>query len=79
MLIRRPAGVPLKATGALGEFPLLEAVCKPILNTLQDYRPQSLGEIETGIADQGLRPMQVVEVVLTLDQQVPLLRALQVI
>jgi SAM-dependent methyltransferase len=64
VLIRPRADVSRKVAGALGERPLLDAVCEPILQAIADHRPRTLGEIEAAVRDKGLALSQVVDTVL---------------
>jgi len=46
-LTARPEDIPLKASGALGELPLDERVCRPLIEALAEanYAPRSLGDL----------------------------------
>jgi SAM-dependent methyltransferase len=65
VLMRPRADVSRKVAGALGERPLLDAVCEPILDALADLRPRTLGEIEQAVAGRGIAFAQVVDTVLS--------------
>ena len=64
VLIRPRADVSRKVAGALGERPLLDPVCEPILDALADHRPRSLGEIEEAVRGKGLALSHVADTVL---------------
>lgn len=53
VLIRPAVDVVLLVKGRLGELPLQEAVCRPVLDLLADHQPRSLGEIEDGLKARG--------------------------
>ena len=66
MLIKPRAEAPRKILANLGEFPLLESVCEPILEALEDHQPKSLREIGQAVRERRIDITQVVDVVLTL-------------
>jgi hypothetical protein len=66
VLLRPRPHEPIRAVGALGAFVPPQSVCGPILDTLADHRPRTLGQIEQAVKDKGVGLAKVVEVVLTL-------------
>jgi SAM-dependent methyltransferase len=55
-----------KVTGALGEADISGNRAKPVIDLLADYRPRSIGEIETALAGEGLTIAQIYEMVMIL-------------
>ena len=58
--------VPLKATGALGEVSMSEAIYSPILDQLADHKPHSLGKLEAALTSIGITLSQILEACLLL-------------
>ncbi|MDG1107343.1 MAG: class I SAM-dependent methyltransferase [Burkholderiaceae bacterium] len=58
--------VSLTVKGALGEATLQEAVYKPILDLLADYKPKTLGQIEQALKGREINFSHIVEAVLLL-------------
>lgn len=52
-LIRPAAAVRLSARGAVGEVPLQEAVCRPLLEALADHRPHAVAELDSTLRARG--------------------------
>ena len=60
------AAVSLKVTGALGEAAMQEEVYGPILDTLADHKPKTLGQIEQAVKDKGVQFVQLIQAVMVL-------------
>ncbi|WP_417539506.1 class I SAM-dependent methyltransferase [Marinobacter sp.] len=58
--------VPLKVSGALGEANLSEQIYAPVLDSLADYKPRSLGQVEQSIQGQGINFAQLLQAILVL-------------
>ncbi len=58
--------VSLKVNGALGEATMTESIYAPILDQLADHKPKTLGQLETALAEHGIRMPQLLEVALLL-------------
>lgn len=58
--------VSLKVTGALGEATMTESIYAPILDQLADHKAKTLAQLETVLADQGIRMPQLLEAALLL-------------
>jgi hypothetical protein len=65
MLVRPRADVPRKIIGNLGEFPLLDSFCEPILQALEDHQPKSLREVGQAVRERRIDISQVVDAVMT--------------
>lgn len=66
MAVKLPKDVPLRATGALGEANLTEAIYLPILEYLADQKPKSLGQIEAALAPKGIQFRHVLQALMVL-------------
>jgi SAM-dependent methyltransferase len=66
MLMFPRADVSLKATGALGEAVMQEAIYGPVLDALADHKPKTLGQIEQAVKDKGVQFAQLREAVMVL-------------
>ena len=66
MLVTPPNEFIPKLTGALGEADISGNRVTPVMHLLADYRPRSLGEIETALAGAGATIAQVYEMVMIL-------------
>jgi hypothetical protein len=58
--------VSLKVTGFLGQADMSESIYKPILDHLADHKPQTLGQIEQAVAQQGVTFTQVIQAAMVL-------------
>ena len=58
--------VSLKVTGALGEATMTESIYAPILDQLADHKPKTLAQLETALAEHGIRMPQLLEAALLL-------------
>ena len=58
--------VSLKVTGALGEATMTESIYAPILDQLADHKPKTLAQLETALADHGIRMPQLLQAALLL-------------
>ena len=58
--------VPLLAKGSRGEIPMTEAVYRPLLDLLEDYRPHSLAEIEQTLRPHGITFAKVLQSIMIL-------------
>lgn len=54
LLVVPRSEVSLKVTGAAGEAEMSEAIYKPILDLLADYKPRTLGQIEEALREKGV-------------------------
>ena len=66
MLITNRQDISLKATGALGEADMSEAIYSPIIDLLADYKPRTLGWIEQSVRDKGVTFAQLTQAVMIL-------------
>lgn len=66
ILVAPRAEVSLKANGALGEANMSEAVYGPILDTLADHKPRTIGQIEQAVKEKGVVFVQVLQAVMVL-------------
>jgi SAM-dependent methyltransferase len=66
MLTLDRAEVTLKATGALGEATLQDAVYGPILDTLADHQPKTLHRVEEQVRDKRITFPQVLQAMMVL-------------
>ena len=66
MLVQPRSAVSLKATGALGEATMQEAVYGPILDALADHQPRTVGQLESVVKDQGISFAQLRQAVMVL-------------
>lgn len=66
VLVLPRANVSLKVTGLLGEGAMQEAVYGPILDTLSDRQPITLGQIEQAVQGKGISFAQVLQAVMVL-------------
>lgn len=66
MLTTARADVSLKASGALGESTMQEAVYNPILDVLADHKPRSMGELEQVLKGHNINISQLIQAVLIL-------------
>jgi hypothetical protein len=65
-LVQSRADVSLKATGLLGEATMQEAVYVPILDTLADYQPKTLGEIAQAVTAKSISFSSVIQAAMIL-------------
>lgn len=65
-LVQPRADVSLKLTGSRGEVQMQEAVYNPILDTLADHQPKTVGQIEQAVRAKGIRFSQLLEAVMVL-------------
>ncbi|MCG5498999.1 class I SAM-dependent methyltransferase [Ectothiorhodospira variabilis] len=75
VLVKPQTDVSLKVNGSLGEATLQENVYRPFLAQLADHRPQTLGQLEKALKDQGLNLAQVLQAALVLSATGALLPA----
>jgi hypothetical protein len=54
------------AGGLLGKYVPLKQISDPILDTLADHRPKTLGQIEQAVIDRGIGLAQVIEIAMML-------------
>jgi SAM-dependent methyltransferase len=54
VLVRPRADIPLKVTGSLGEAQMQDTVYNPILDTLANHQPKTLGQIEQAVIEKGI-------------------------
>jgi SAM-dependent methyltransferase len=66
VLVQPRADVSLKVTGSLGEAQMQDAVYGPILDTLANYQPKSLGQIEQVVKEKGISFVQVIQAAMIL-------------
>jgi SAM-dependent methyltransferase len=66
ILIAHRPDISLKVSGALGEATMNEDVYNPILDTLSDYKPRTLGQLEHLLQDKGITFGQIKEAALLL-------------
>lgn len=66
VLVAPRAEVSLKVTGALGEASMSEAVYGPVLDTLADHKPRTLGQLEQAVVGQGVHFAQLLQAVVIL-------------
>lgn len=66
LLVTPRKAVTLKVAGPMGTITLRDDVCNPILDTLADHAPKTLGELETELAPRGVSLRQIEETVLLL-------------
>ncbi|MGL5447003.1 MAG: class I SAM-dependent methyltransferase [Rhabdaerophilum sp.] len=66
MLVAKRQGISLKVTGALGEANLSEAVYGPLLDSLADYRPKTIGQVEQALRDKNIGLAQIIQSVMIL-------------
>jgi hypothetical protein len=59
VLTSHRADVSLTLNGAVGEISLSEAIYAPVLDSLANHQPQSLGQIEQAMQDQGISLAQI--------------------
>jgi hypothetical protein len=60
------ADVPMKVTGSVGEANLQEAIYGPVLDTLSEHRPRTIGHIEQAVRGRNVTFAQVLQVVMVL-------------
>jgi hypothetical protein len=65
-LVQPRADVSLKVTGSLGEAQMQDAVYGPILDTLANHQPKSLGQIEQAVKEKGISFVQVIQAAMIL-------------
>lgn len=58
--------VPLTITGPAGQATLTESLYTPILDVLADFKPRTLGQIESALSATGLQIVQIVQCVIVL-------------
>ncbi len=58
--------ISLKVTGSLGEAEMSASVYTPILDSMADYKPKTLGQIEQDVKDKGIVFVQIMEAVMVL-------------
>lgn len=58
-----PADIELKVQGVLGQANLTEAIYRPILDTLADFKPKTLAQIEQAVQPHNIGPAQVFQVI----------------
>jgi len=66
VLVQPRADVSLKVTGSLGEAQVQEVVYDPILDTLANHQPKTLGQIEQAVQAKGTRFSQLLQAVMVL-------------
>ena len=66
MLVVPRVDVPLKVTGAVGEATLTDAIYNPLLDSLADHKPKTVGQLEAAVRDQGITFVQVLQAVIVL-------------
>ncbi len=67
MLVTQRADVPYKATGALGQANLKEAIYGPVLDALADHKPKTLGQLLLDVKDKGINFIQLLQAVTVLN------------
>jgi SAM-dependent methyltransferase len=60
------ASIVLKVRGAAIEAGLSEAIYTPLLDLLADYKPHTLGQLETALAERKINLLQILEAVIVL-------------
>jgi len=60
------ADVSLKVTGSLGEAQVQESIYHPILDTLANHQPKTLGQIEQAVKAKGVKFAQLLQAVMVL-------------
>jgi SAM-dependent methyltransferase len=65
MLVKPREEVPAKIVANLGEFPLLESICAPILEALADHQPRSVREIGQAVRERRIDISRVMDVLMT--------------
>ncbi len=75
VLVQPRADVSLKVTSSRGEAQLQDAVYNPILDTLANYQPKSLGQIEQGVIEKGVGLAQLLQAAMVLTGSGTLLAA----
>ena len=66
MLISHRPDVSLKFNAAMGEATMSEAIYAPILDTLADHKPKTIGQIEHAVKDKGISFAQLNQAILVL-------------
>jgi len=66
VLTAPPGGITLKVRGAAVEAGLNESVYTPLLEILGDYKPRTLGQLETALAERKIGLLQILEAVIIL-------------
>ena len=66
ILTTHRADVSLKVNAALGEATMSEAIYNPILDSLADHKPKTIGQIDIAIKDKGIAFAQLWQAVLIL-------------
>ena len=66
ILVTKRSNIELKANGSLGDATMNEDVYDPILDTLADLQPRSLGQIEAAVKDSNIPLDQILEAAVVL-------------
>ncbi len=66
VLVQPRDEVSLKVMGSQGEAQMQEAVYNPILDTLADHQPKTLGQIELAVKEKGISLVQVLQAAMIL-------------
>ena len=66
ILIKLRSDISNKVTGSLGESVLNETIYNPIFNTLEDYQPKTLAQIEQNVAIFGINFNQMIQAMMVL-------------
>jgi len=66
VLAQPRADVSLTVTGSLGEATMQDAVYNPILDTLANHQPKTLGQIEQAVKEKGISFVQVIQAAMIL-------------
>jgi len=66
VLVQPRADVSLKVTGSLGEAAMQEAVYGPVLDTLANHQPKTLGQIEQAVKEKDVSFVQVIQAAMIL-------------
>jgi SAM-dependent methyltransferase len=65
-LVQPRADVSLKVRGSLGEVQMQDAVFNPILDTLANHQPKTLGQIEQAVQAKGIKFSKIMQAVMVL-------------
>ncbi len=66
ILVNYRKDISLKVSGALGEATLSESIYNPILDSLSDYKPKTLGQLEHALRNKGISFSQLLQAVMVL-------------
>ncbi|MBF0389139.1 MAG: class I SAM-dependent methyltransferase [Desulfamplus sp.] len=66
VLVRPKGDISLKVTGALGEANMQEPIYMPVIETLSNYQPKTIGQIEQAVKDKDVQYAQAVQAIMVL-------------